>query len=222
MIAGTETAMAVVPLGTGNAWAIDLGIPVGAQQTARALANASVKAIDVGTANGRVFVNVATIGLTSLIAKNLQGEAKGRFGKFAYFPAVWQSMREVRPFRIHVKTSEQEFDDTVLQFVAAAGRTHAGPFPVTRHAENDDGLLSLYSLHAVGRPGLVRFGWALILGRHTALDEVWCCETSSAEVVTRPRKKVIVDGEVIGRTPLSLSIRPGALRVLVPDPGMAV
>jgi diacylglycerol kinase family enzyme len=89
---------------------------------------------------------------------------------------------------------------------------------VTKHAENDDGLLSLYTLQDTDRRGLLRFGWALLRGQHTTLDEVWCCETARATIETKPRRRIVIDGEVIGRTPLHLSIRPGALKVMVPSP----
>lgn len=216
VIAGTEVVLVAVPLGTGNAWAKELGIPVEPKAMAQAVASGMEKQIDVGMANGRAFINIATVGLSAAIARNLNDRAKGRFGRAAYMPAVLKSIGNARSFRVHVKTDDAEYEDRVLQFVAAAGRTHAGPFRVTTHAENDDGKLSLYALHDTDRRGLLRFGWALLRGQHTELDEVWCCETASATVTTKPRKTVIVDGEAIGRTPLMLSVRPGALKVLVP------
>ncbi|MEX2243284.1 MAG: YegS/Rv2252/BmrU family lipid kinase [Fimbriimonadaceae bacterium] len=217
-IAGTETTMAVVPLGTGNAWARELGIPPGAANTAKALANATTRTIDLGTANGRGFVNVATMGLTALINKNLEKRGKGLFGRLAYFPAVLRSITQLRPFTLHVKTPNEEHHVRALMFVAAAGRTHAGPFQVTRAAANDDGMLSLYALDTIpGRGGLFRFGLMLLLRRHTDLDEVWTSECTSAEVWTRPAKHIIVDGEKAGRTPLVLGIRAASLRVLVPE-----
>ncbi len=215
-IAGTQTTLMVIPLGTGNAWAHELGILPGAANTARALAHATTKQIDLGTANGRGFVNVATMGLTALINKNLESRRKGIFGRLAYIPAVIRSISQLRPFSLHVKTDTDEHHVRALMFVAAAGRTHAGPFQVTRAAANDDGLLSLYALDYTGRGGLWRFGLALLFGRHTELNEVWTCECSSAEVRTRPSKRIIVDGEKAGRTPLVLGIRAGSLRVLVP------
>ena len=216
-LAGTDTTMAVVPLGTGNAWARELGIPPGPANTARAVANGRVKTIDLGIANGRGFVNVATMGLTALINKNLEKRGKGLFGRLAYFPAVLRSITQLRPFTLHVKTPNEEHHVRALMFVAAAGRTHAGPFQVTRAAANDDGLLSLYALDHTGRGGLFRFGLMLLLRRHTDLDEVWTCECTSAEVTTRPTKHVIVDGEKAGRTPLVLGIRAASLKVLVPE-----
>jgi YegS/Rv2252/BmrU family lipid kinase len=215
-IAGTGTTMAVVPLGTGNAWARDLGMPLAPGQIARAIATSESRAIDLGVANGRGFVNVATIGLTALIVRNLPKGIKGAFGRLAYLPAVLKSVREVTPFRVTVETDVERFEGDALLFVAAVGRTHAGPFPVTRAAQNDDGLLSLYVLHDTNGLGLLKFGVALLTGRHTSLKEVWTCEATTARVKTNKPRRAIVDGEPLGTSPLQLGIRPGALKVLVP------
>ena len=215
-IAGTDSAIAVVPLGTGNAWATDLGLPTELNELAKALSTASVESINLGIANDRGFVNVATIGLTSLIAKNLPSKLKGRFGKLVYLPAVIKSLTELRPFLLKVTTEGDQYEGMALQFVAAAGRTHAGPFRVTRHASNNDGLLSLYALDDTDKRGLAKFGLGLLTGMHTLLGEVWSCEAQTATVTTGSAKRVIVDGERSGSPPLVLSIRPRVLKVLVP------
>ena len=217
LVAGTDSVLAVVPLGTGNAWAKDLGIPVGPTETAQALIGAGVEVIDLGVMNGRGFVNVATVGLTSLIVKNLPKGSKGMFGRLVYLPAVVRSLKELRPFELHVETEGDSYSGMALQFVAAAGRTHAGPFKVTRRSSNHDGKLSLYALDSTDNKGLLKFGLALVAGVHTLLNEVWSCEAYTAKVLTHPSKRVIVDGEPSGQTPLELSVRPGALRVLVPS-----
>lgn len=215
-IAGTSSTMAVFPMGTGNAWAADLGIPTGAQRTANTLAVAQATKIDLGIANGRGFVNVATVGFTSLIVKNLPTELKGKLGRFVYFPAILRSLRELRPFHLLVTTENGGYEGMAIQFVAAAGRAHAGPFKVTKAASHSDGLLSLYTLDKTDSGGLFRFGLGLLTGRHTSLKEVWSCEAETAKVRTKPKKRIIMDGERAGSTPLDLTIRDKVLSVLIP------
>lgn len=216
-IAGTSSCMAVLPLGTGNAWAGDLGVPTGAVPTAQALAKATPKSIDLGIANGHGFVNVTTLGLTSLIVRYLPKDVKSRFGKLAYLPAVIRSLRDLRSFELEVKTDKEIYRGRALVFVAAAGRTHAGPLRVTRKSSHDDGRLSVYALDNTDGKGMLKFGVGLLLGMHTELSEVWACETSAAEVITTPAKRLIIDGEPTGRTPLSLSVKSKSLKVLVPN-----
>lgn len=216
-LSGTKSALGPFPMGTGNAWAKDLNIPVGSIETAQCLAEAStLQKIDLGIANGHGFVNVATIGLTALIVKNMPTQFKGRFGKLVYLPAVIRSLSEMKPFELSVDADGDEYHGEALLFVAAAGRTHAGPFRVTRFSANDDGLLSLYAVDATDRGGLAKFGLALLTGTHTWLQEVWNCETPSARVTTNPKKRIIIDGEPTGATPLDLGIKPGQLLVLAP------
>ncbi len=216
IVANTSSTLAVFPLGTGNAWATDLGIPSGHAAAAKALATAQPQLIDMGYANDRGFVNVATVGLSALIAKNLAAAAKGPFGRWAYIPAVLRSLEELKPFDLQVDANGAVFSGRALQMVAAAGRTHAGPFPVTSTASNQDGLLSLYVLDDTSRAGLLKFAVGLLLGKHTLLGEVWSCETASAKVTTRSPKRIIRDGERAGMTPLRLSVGAGCLSVLVP------
>lgn len=216
LIAGSESALAVFPMGTGNAWAKDLGIPMGAAQAAKAMTTATTQLIDLGIANGHGFVNVATIGLTALIVKNLPGAGKSRFGKWVYLPAILRSLRELHAFELKVTSTHDNYEGHALLFVAAAGRTHAGPFRVTRASSNCDGKLSLYALDDTDRKGLFKFGVGLLTGMHTLLREVWTCEVESAKITTSPSKRIIVDGERTETTPLDLTIKPGALRVLVP------
>lgn len=217
IIAGSASAMAVIPMGTGNAWARDLGIPVGPVHSAKALVGARIEHIDLGIANDLGFVNVATIGLTALIVQNLPNHSKGRFGKWVYLPAILRSLRDLKPFELSVTTSTGNYEHVAILFVAAAGRTHAGPFRVTRASSNCDGMLSLYALDDTDRRGLLKFGAGLLTGMHTLLNEVWTCEVDQARVETTPAKRIIIDGERTGTTPLDLSIRAGALRVLLPS-----
>ena len=129
-----------------------------------------------------------------------------------------KSLGELRPFQLAVKTEGDDYSGMALQLVVAAGRTHAGPFRVTRTSSNNDGRLSLYALDDTDRKGLAKFGLGLLTGLHTLLGEVWSCEAATASVTTVPPKRVIVDGEPSGTTPVELSIRPGVLKVLAPVP----
>ncbi|MBS1722149.1 MAG: YegS/Rv2252/BmrU family lipid kinase [Armatimonadetes bacterium] len=218
VLAGSSTALGIVPLGTGNALARDLGLSVKLPECAAQLATGTVTPIDVGLANDQPFVNVATIGLSALIARNLDKKLKGPLGRLVYLPAVIKALQQLRPFHLQVRTDLYEFDGSAVQFVAAAGRTHAGPFVVTRRAQNDDGLLSLYALSNTDKMGMFKYGIGLLTGLHTILSEVWSCEARTAVVETGTAKAFIIDGDRGGNTPLKLEIKPRALKVLIPAP----
>ena len=216
LLAGKESIMTVLPMGTGNALASDLGIPQDPKTMAECLAGSIVQSIDVGWCNGMAFVNVATLGLSANIAKNIPKSFKKKIGKWVYLPAVLKSIRSITPFQIDIETEGDKFSGPVIQFVAGAGRTHAGSLMVTRRASNSDGRLSLYAVGEDGRRGLVRLGLGLITGSHTHLEEVWSCQAATAIVTTAPQKELILDGEPSGKSPLELRIDQNSLKVLAP------
>lgn len=207
-LAGTDIVLSILPLGTGNSLARELEIPIDLEQAIEFHLNeGQVRYIDVGTFNDEVFVNVATLGLTTKIMEEVQASNKGAFGRLVYLPAIARAISGTSGFHVKVETKEGKFEGKALQFVAASTRLHGGPFPVSQDAAIDDGKLSIYVVRDTGRGNLVRYGCALLLGRQTQLPEVWNVETEHAKVtLTRPRK-FVVDGDAFRTQTAEIGIR---------------
>lgn len=216
-IVGSKSVLGVIPLGTGNAFARDLGIQASVDAASDVIANGKVCAIDLGMVHGRYFVNVATVGLTTRIAEQLTDEAKRRLGRFVYAFAIMRALSRVKPFRSVLTTDagRQEFD--ALQFVVSSGRFHAGPFPVTPEAHITDCHLNGYILEGRTKGPLFRYALSLWGGRQVNLPEVYAFSTTKGRLETTPRKLVTVDGEISERTPLEFKVAPRAAKVLVPQ-----
>jgi YegS/Rv2252/BmrU family lipid kinase len=212
-----DAVLGVLPLGTGNAFARDLGIVAQPEEAARVLWEGEEARVDLGTVQGDdVFLNVVTVGLTTRIAEGLDTQAKRRYGRLAYLAALSRALVEVQPFHATVETAEGTFEFDSLQVVIGNGRFHAGPFPLSPEAAIDEGRLSIYALKGRSRSGFVRMALRLWSGRHVELDEVFAIESRGGRLATRPAKRVTVDGEIPYRTPIKFGIRPGALRVMRP------
>lgn len=217
---GTESAMMVLPAGTGNAFARDLGIPPGIETAVQSLAEGVTQPVDVAQAQGRYLVNVATIGLTTRIAESLDPQEKRLLGKLAYVAAVVRAMRRAVPFELDITTDTEEKTLTTLQAVVGNGRLHGGPFPISPTAGLGSGRLSTYAVQADKKSDLWRYAVTLSFGGHVALPEVWWAEPARCRMVARPAVSVTVDGELLGPAPLEAVALPGALRVIVPrNPG---
>lgn len=213
---GSGTAMMVFPAGTGNAFARDLGIPFGVKEAVQALAEGEVRPVDVAVAQGRHFVNVATVGLTTLIAQSLDPVEKRLVGKFAYVGAAARALARARPFEVRLTTETEEAVLTTMQVVIGNGRLHGGPFPLSPTAGIGSGRLSVYAVQAHRKSELWRYAVTLTFGGHVALPEVWWSEPQRCKVVADPPVGLTLDGEVCGNTPLEAETLPGALRVVVP------
>jgi len=213
---GSESAMMPLPAGTGNAFARDLGIPRNLDAAVRAVSQGEVRKVDVGRAQGRYFLNVATIGLTTLIAKSLDPRLKRASGNLAYAVAILRALRRSQPFELTIATEEEQISITTLQAVVGNGRIHGGPFPLSPTAGLGLGRLSAYAVRADKASDLLRYSLMLSFGGHVALREVWWAEPERCSMVAQPPTEVTVDGEVLPPGPLQAVCLPGALRVVAP------
>lgn len=215
IVVGTETTLGVLPLGTGNAFARDLQVPVDVAQACEIVAKGKSMAVDIGIANDAYFVNVATVGLTTEIARGLQESLKRRFGRLVYVAAILRALEHIKPFRAVLQTENGTTEFETLQVVIGNGRYHAGPFPVAPDASITTGKLSLYALESASKASLLKLALYLPSGRQGALPEVHTEKTEGGLLTTYPPLPVTVDGEVRPRTPLRFAVAPAAIRVMV-------
>ena len=215
----TDIVLSILPLGTGNSLARELEIPLKLEDAIQFhLNDAVVKIIDVGVFQGDVFVNVATLGLTTNIMQEVQKSNKGLFGRLVYLPAVAKACSETRSFKIKVETEAGNYEGRALQFVAASTRFHGGPFPVSEKAAIDDDELSIYVLTSKQENSLWRYGVALLLRRQTKLPEVWNVEAKTAKVTLLGPKIFVVDGDPVRASTAEISIKGRCLRVSAARP----
>lgn len=214
LLVNTEAVLSILPLGTGNALAHELGIPIDVEQAIEFHLNeAVIRKIDVGTINGDPFVNVATLGFTTKIMEQVQESNKSMFGRLVYVPSVVKAYSSCHPFHLKVETDEKVFIGRALQFVAASTRLHGGPFPVSKDAAIDDGKLSIYVLEDKSKSSLMRYCVALAMGRQTQLPEVWNVETAHAKVTLDGERKFVVDGDPFKAREAEIGIMPSGLTV---------
>ncbi|RYG27130.1 lipid kinase [bacterium] len=212
-----QTVMGVLPLGTGNSFARDLGIPADLETACDVIANGKVVHVDLGWANGTHFVNVATVGLTTKIAQGLTVPMKRKFGRFVYAIVLTQALKKIKPFRAKLTTEFGTHEFETLQVVVGNGRFHAGPFPLSPDATITEGRLSLYALRKASKLELLKMALLMPFGRQGSLAGVHQEECTRGRLETFPPMAVTVDGEVCPTTPLEFRIAPKALRVVAPQ-----
>jgi diacylglycerol kinase family enzyme len=220
-IIGTESALGVLPLGTLNHFAKDLHIPLDLEGAARNIMEGRIIRVDVGEVNGRIFLNNSSLGLYPRIVRHREKQQERlKRGKWPAF--LWAAVTMLRryPF-LDVRLSTEDRDlvrRTPFVFIGN-NEYEMENFNIGARACLDAGKLSLYVAQRTGRLGLLRFAWRALFGglRNEKDFDALCCTQVSIET-RRRRLHVATDGEVtIMSTPLNYRVRPGALRVVVPQ-----
>ena len=221
-LVGSDKSMAILPLGTVNALAKDLGIPLALEAAVAALAHSQVQRIDVGEVNGKIFLHKVVIGLIPGMAagrEHIRGryDAAAKLGFMRYF-----FRRIARSRRIAIAISADGGPTRVerVQALAVASNAYDEGFGQFFHRQSlDRGTMTLYVLKHFTVRDFLRLTSGMLIGRwqrDEALDV-----TSVGTVTIASHKsllKVMFDGEVMSlNTPLEFRIRPLALAVMVPQ-----
>lgn len=224
VVVGREIPLGVLPLGTLNHFAKDLGIPLDLEEAAKVVLEGVVCKVDVGEVNGRIFLNNSSLGVYPAIVRLREKYRATVGGK--WIAALWASLTVLRrrPFmavRI-VADGEAIVRRTPLVLVGNNEYRMSGIQPGSRESLAG-GRLAIYVLNAEQRPGLLRLAWQVLRQGAEEVREVDLITVEEATVETRRhRLHVAADGEVFSlHAPLKYRIRPGALRVLVPEAASA-
>lgn len=208
--------LGIIPLGTFNELARTLGIPFDAAGACEVIVGKHERAIDVGRVNKAYFVNEASIGVSSRIARMQTIEIKQRYGILGVIGTAVQAYRHARPIHAEVHYDGKVESLRTIQLTVANSNRFGGVFNVT-DASIEDGWLDLFSVeieHFAQAFGIVR---AILAGRRDSISGLRTLRATSFDVRTRHAHRITADGESAGVTPATFSILPKALRVMVPS-----
>ncbi|WP_083760171.1 lipid kinase [Rubrobacter xylanophilus] len=219
-LAGGETVLGLIPLGTANDFARTLEIPVDLEEACRTIACGKVVDVDLGLAGDNYFVNVATVGIGAEVTRALSPRLKKRFGTLAYPLAAVKAFFRHEPFSARLTFPEGDHEpvelERLLQVAVGNGRFYGGGLAVSPEAGMDDKRLDVYAIR-LGRHrdllGVLRY---LRSGDFINQENVCQYRTRRVCVRTEPELPVNIDGEVVARTPQEFRVVPDALRVMVP------
>jgi YegS/Rv2252/BmrU family lipid kinase len=213
----TGRTLGVMPFGTGNAFARDLSIPTDIQKAAEIIAGGNIAQVDIGVANGKRFLNVATLGVTTLIARQLDSDFKKISATLAYGYAFFRALQRTKHFAAELTVNGKKHSFETLQIVVGNGRHHAGSLLVSEDAALNAGQLQIYALTGTNKWDLFRLALNARSGKQGELQEVLTFSAKEAHLETRPSRSSTLDGEIATRTPISFSVLPKALKVAVPE-----
>jgi Sphingosine kinase and enzymes related to eukaryotic diacylglycerol kinase len=222
-LAKTKVALGIIPTGTGNLLAGNLGIPRDAAEAVRTIVSGRHRRIDLGrvSVDGAMYdFSVACgVGFDAEVLDKTGSGQKRRWGKLAYLANAVSQTGGISniPHEITLDGVRTTTEGAQV-FVANFGRMLVGVAP-RRAIRPDDGLLDVIVVRASGPFGGLLAGWEAL--RQKDLGEspeghVFRAQAREVRIETTPSRLVEVDGTVVGRTPIVVSIIPSALTVIVP------
>ncbi len=217
-LVGTETALGVLPLGTVNIWAREMGLSMDMLKAAEILAKSELTKIDVGMAGNRYFLLMAGIGFDAAVTATVRSEEKKLFGAIAYVKQAIQIAWNFRGVRLKLRIDGKRVRGKILMVIVGNSQLYGGAIKFTAHATIDDGLLDVCVIK--GRDMLSAPRRLIsIFARHYNRDpQVKYYQAKQVEI-RRKRGKALpvqVDGDYLGTTPMSFRVVPDSLWIMVP------
>lgn len=220
-VMGTDIPLGVISRGTANAFANALGIPTTIRGACELILIGTTRVVDAARCNQHPMILLAGIGLEAEMVERANREAKNRLGALAYILAGMQQLNEQVIFdtKIEVEGAVSDFQAGAITIANAAPPTSVLAQGMGQVIP-DDGLLEMTvttqntKIEAID--AIVDLLGAALMRRATRREDTICLRSQRLKVTTNPPQKVVVDGELLGTTPVEIECIPKALTVIAP------
>ena len=221
-LAGSDTALGVLPSGTVNVWARETGIPLDNRAAREILLHGRTRRIDLGQMEDRYFLLMAGIGFDGEVTRTVEKKSVKRFGVLGYFfVGTWLGLG-YPSFRVTVQMGERTFRTNAIQIVIGNTQLYAGAIKYTWQAKCDDGFLDVCILRKQNAFGRIAIAIDFLLRREQRRNWVQYETCKDIKIRTRRSVAIQVDGDSAGDTrrhdfpPVTFCVAPDALKVIVP------
>ncbi|MEL7071278.1 MAG: YegS/Rv2252/BmrU family lipid kinase [Cyanobacteria bacterium J06581_3] len=223
-LVNTQATLGIVPRGTANAIAAAFGISDNISLACQTIMEGIPHQVDIAACNGKPLMLLAGIGLEADVISNANRQLKNKLGTAAYILSAFQQVQELEVF-----TAQLETKDKIIT-VEASGLTVANVAPATSvlaQGPSDvlpyDGLLDVTIFAPEGTGKAIAASYSLFQSalnkRSTKREDVGYFRCSAVKIITDPVQKVVVDGEIVGETPIEVICIPNGLTLMTPQAG---
>jgi len=214
-LAGSAATLGLLPVGTVNVFATELGLPVNDLQSCWQIIQADhTRVVDLPRANKKYFVQLAGVGLDAQAVKETSLALKRSLGPISYLISAAQIAAR-QPPRLFLESENSPISESSFVLIGN-GRHYGGPFPFFKHALNDDGLLDVVAFKQLGYLEIIKYLQDVFFSSEIRLPEVEYFQTSRVRITSAEEVPVEVDGELVGNCPVEFAVREQRLRVLAP------
>ena len=217
----SDIPLGIIARGTANAFANALEIPDTLEAACKVIVDGGTQTVDAGRCNGKPMILLAGIGFEAETVEDADRQTKNRFGMLAYVLSGLKQLKDFEKFSATIETDNKiiEVDANAITIANAAP-----PTSILAHGTAgviyDDGLLDVTIIAPESRAGAIAISYHLL--QTTNNDEaaergdIGYLRTKRVKVTTDPPQKVVLDGEIVGKTPIEVECIPRGLTVFAP------
>ena len=212
-IAGSSSALGLLPIGTVNVFAMELGLPWRNLELCWDIIQSDdMRLVDLPSANGRFFVQLAGVGLDAQVVKETSLAFKRSFGPLSYLISAAQIAAR-QPPKLFIESASTSVDEASFVLVGN-GRLYGGPFPFFKHAIIDDGLFDVVLFKRLGYLEIIKYLQNVVFSSDISAPDIEYFQTKHLRVSSAQDVPLELDGELAGSCPIDFRIQKKALRVL--------
>ena len=218
-LVGTATPLGIIPLGTANVLARELGVPVDLEGACRLLAGPyALKSVDAMRVGGACYFTQVGVGIDAMMIRDTTREHKRRFGRAAYLWTALTRLVGFEPRRFEIEADGRRSRPRASQvLIANGGILGQPPFRWGPDIRPDDGHVDLCVVRARNLRDYLGLAWHVAIGQHGRDPRVRYLPVERRVTIAAKRPMPVQgDGEIIGETPVTVEVVPEAVRVVVP------
>ncbi len=214
LLIGTKITIGVIPLGTTNNFSKSLDMPGSVEECIARIRASRPRYVNVGKAGDRYFTNVASLGISGVIANNVRDKHKRVFGRTAYAVLGFKELFVHKPFTAKIQDVDGDIEVLVEthQLVVANGRYHAGK-EIADEASVKSGEVIIFAIGGRTRLSFLIHMFNFYVGKRRSVRHTSYFMGRNVIVSTDRLQKVEIDGEIKLTTPIQISVAKNVIKV---------
>lgn len=213
----SDTALGILPVGSGNDLAVTLGIPEDTEQAISKLARGTTTQIDVAQTRTGIYACIAGVGLDSEVNRRANTRSRWIRGRALYPLAILGTLAAFQPRQVQIRCDNECFEGLIMFAVFANAPSYGRGIRIAPMATMEDGILEVCIIKAMSKLNLLRHYPKTYRGTHIHHPFFLHLRGRRIEIDSDEPLELFGDGEYMEKTPTCIEVLPRALRVLVPN-----
>jgi len=214
--------LGILPVGTTNDFARAMGIPKHWEYACELIIKQYTRAIDIGVANNKYFINIAGGGSLTELSYDVPSKLKTMIGQLAYYMKGLEKMTSLRPTELLIEAGEAGvYDGEYMMFLICNSNSVGGFERLAPDSKLDDGLLDVLLIHKCNLAEFIKLASLALRGEHLNDPHVTHLRTDTLRVTTKDYVQLNLDGEYGGVLPCTFSVLPRHLDIFADETGIS-